>query len=1025
MLSVASVRSSSGAASYFANDNYYANEESLEHSEWGGEGARELGLDGPVEHKDFKNVLEGIRPDTGEGVGQVKDRRSGIDLTFSAPKTVSLLYLVGGDQRIGEAQLNAVRSAMSFIERTSAEGRKLNPETGKMEPVRTGNLVYALFEHDTSRALDPQAHVHAVIANMTKVDGKWQAVHNDSLWKNNTTIGAVYHAALREELHKLGYQTEITGKHGQFEIEGISRDVIDAYSQRRTEILEKINELGIKTPEGRNAVTVGTRDNKIEDVDRAELKKEWVERAAALGFNPSQHIDQAIDRAKSAPIEKPTAIEKMADIASSVSERIEHYLRPADPLTDNGLSRILLSPSEMRTQIAVASSIRILEEREAAFKSGNLVERALNIGLKGVTGDSVQQRIDQLVEKGLLVPGGVGRSDGAVTHYTTPEALATEKTILSHIEAGQGKSSSILAPDKTVEAILSAAREGTDNRALNAGQLAAATLSLTSNDRIVAVQGIAGAGKSTMIDAVARIAEDHGHKVIGLAFQNKMVTDLREGAGIEARTVSSFVNSYIRAANRGEGPAYEKHKAELKGSVLVLDEGSMVGNNSLEKVLNIANTFEVQRLVLVGDRKQLSAIDAGKAFSLAQASGISIEYMRENLRQQTPELVAAAALSDSGRHREAIALLGDNVKNSETPVIDAAAKWLELSTVDRENTAIFSSGRVARSEINELVQQGLRAEGTLTGDVKTLSVIDRASSQREELRYTATYKDAQYLSVHHSPIGLKLKPGEYTVVGIDKRGKVEIRDEHGKLSKFDPQKISPNDRTDGMYLYNREKIEIQEGDKVRWTATDKDRGIDNASLAKIARIQNDLVSVELQDGKLVDLKAGDPMLDRLGLAYALNMHMAQGVTVDNGIGVMQTHERNLTTQQLFHVMLTRVRESIELLTDDKKRLTAMIEHKSGDKLSALEETGQIKIDVREGERNQRQKPLGNDPTMPLDPISPRDISKLPDPRTIDPNAPHKTVSPDKTPEKTDADLAKTNEPSIGLDVPEKHLRLEL
>ena len=119
MLSVASVRSSSGAASYFANDNYYANEESLEHSEWGGEGARELGLDGPVEHKDFKNVLEGIRPDTGEGVGQVKDRRSGIDLTFSAPKTVSLLYLVGGDQRIGEAQLNAVRSAMSFIERTT------------------------------------------------------------------------------------------------------------------------------------------------------------------------------------------------------------------------------------------------------------------------------------------------------------------------------------------------------------------------------------------------------------------------------------------------------------------------------------------------------------------------------------------------------------------------------------------------------------------------------------------------------------------------------------------------------------------------------------------------------------------------------------------------------------------------------------------------------------------------------------------------------------------------------------------
>jgi conjugative relaxase-like TrwC/TraI family protein len=132
--------------------------------------------------------------------------------------------------------------------RPSPRGRTYvdNP---KGDPLRTGHLTYALFQHDTSRKLDPQAHIHVVVANLTKVAGNWQALFNDELWKNNSLIGSVYHAALRTMVEDLGYQTRQTGKHGQFEIEGVPKAVLTAFSQRREDILAKAADLG---RDGRN-----------------------------------------------------------------------------------------------------------------------------------------------------------------------------------------------------------------------------------------------------------------------------------------------------------------------------------------------------------------------------------------------------------------------------------------------------------------------------------------------------------------------------------------------------------------------------------------------------------------------------------------------------------------------------------------------------------------------------------------------------------------------------------------------------
>jgi conjugative relaxase-like TrwC/TraI family protein len=190
------------------------------------------------------------------------------------PKSASVLAYVAGDERLLAAHMQAVRQTMGWVEKTFAEGRTYvdNP---KGDPLRTGHLTYALFQHDTSRKLDPQAHIHVVVANLTKVAGNWQALFNDELWKNNSLIGSVYHAALRTMVEDLGYQTRQTGKHGQFEIEGVPKPVLTAFSQRREDVLAKAAEVGITTPQGRDALVIRTRDAKVNLEDRDGLRAEW------------------------------------------------------------------------------------------------------------------------------------------------------------------------------------------------------------------------------------------------------------------------------------------------------------------------------------------------------------------------------------------------------------------------------------------------------------------------------------------------------------------------------------------------------------------------------------------------------------------------------------------------------------------------------------------------------------------------------------------------------------------------------
>ncbi|RSU72083.1 AAA family ATPase [Sphingomonas sp. S-NIH.Pt3_0716] len=947
MHSIASVRSASGAANYFAKDdfkdNYYTADGASEVNSWGGAGAEALSLEGEVSRESFEAILGGMLP-SGEGVGSHENRRNGVDLTFSAPKSVSVMAYIPGDKRVLAANMAAVQKTMAWVEKNLAEGRK--DVDGRKVPVQTGNLVYALFQHDTSRALDPQVHVHAVVANLTQMpDGKWQALHADKIWSHNATIGAIYHAFLRAGLEKLGYQVELKGKHGTFEISGVPKAVIDAFSQRREAILEKAAALGIVSAKGRDGVTTTTRDPKLNVEDRDGLVQGWIDKAAAHGFDGKGLLASAEARAGQRVADSPLerGFRAVSDAIASTRVSLGGLLRPRDPLIDSGLARVTQSPAEARSQLAVASAIRILSEREAAFNVHLLAKTALDLGLKGVTVDTVEHRIGQLLETRRLLPGVARPGDKGVQMVTTQEALRTEENILKSVEAGTGKADPIIAASSAPERLQAVA-----DRPLNAGQLAAATLILSSADRTVTIQGVAGAGKSTMLQTVARIAETEGRTVLGLAFQNKMVADLAEGAGIKSQTIASFVLANERFVTERDTPRYEEARGRLGGAMLVVDETSMVSSDDMLKLHRITEALGVDKLVLVGDRQQLSSIDAGKSFAMIQAGGGTMARMDENIRQRTDTLRTVAALANVGKAGEAMKVLGDHVHESASAPETAADMWLGLSAADREATALFASGRASRAIINQRIQDGLAAEGTVRGQGIHLTVYERVNLTREELRYASTYEVGQTLDVGRGGAqDIGLKQGRYDVTRLLPNGKVELNDGRRKI-RFDPQKLSPTEKRDRLELTQKKDIHVREGDRIRWTANDKPRDLHNAALARVLSVDAAGVTVETAGKQTLTLDLGDPMLSRLDLAYALNMHMAQGITTDKAITVMDSHERNLSNQRLFNVGVTRVRDELTMVVDDKEKLERQLDLNPGNKASALETLGRLDIDGRKG-----------------------------------------------------------------------------
>ena len=259
---------------------------------------------------------------------------------------------------------------------------------------------------------------------------------------------------------------------------------------------------------------------------------------------------------------------------------------------------------------------------------------------------------------------------------------------------------------------------------------------------------------------------------------------------------------------------------------------------------------------------------------------------------------------------------GDVVETDKSVAETATQRWLALPKKERDKTAIYASGRRLRDAINLEVQKGLREQGAIGKNSLALKTLDRINLTNEQLRYSHEYQPERIVDFGKAIKNQKLPSGLHTVAGVDSRDRVLLHGFDGKKRTFNPSSIQ-NRGDSRIALYEPKKQMIYENDRIRWTTNDRGRGLLNADQAAITGITKNGVDIKTSTGALITLLHGDPMLERIDLAYALNAHMAQGLTADKAIVVMEAQDTKLLTQQNFLVSITRVRDSLTLVVDKK------------------------------------------------------------------------------------------------------------
>jgi conjugative relaxase-like TrwC/TraI family protein len=354
----------------YATDNYYTQNQGLANSQWSGQGAAILGLNGQVSTVEYNNAYQGL--DT-QG-NPLRQRQSGKkynpgrDITLSAPKSVSLLGLVKEDKAVIEAHQQAVKTTLSYVEQNCIFTR-----TGKggVNHLQTDNALFAVFQHDDNRNQDPQLHSHCVIFNQTKgADGKWRTMDNRELYQQKMTIGMVYHHELGRRLQILGYELDWRND-GTFDVRGYSPEQLKEFSTRKQEIENAVGQ-------GANAATKAqactkTRRGKLHQAaeEREALKQIWQQRAKSAGINHpeanyqyQQHPQQQkelLNQAIEIVTEKQVAAPKHIFLKEALRQSQGSYsLEDLTREIDQSKSLIKTQDGRLTTKVAINREQRIL-----------------------------------------------------------------------------------------------------------------------------------------------------------------------------------------------------------------------------------------------------------------------------------------------------------------------------------------------------------------------------------------------------------------------------------------------------------------------------------------------------------------------------------------------------------------------------------------------------------------------------------------------------------------------------------------
>ena len=670
MLRISKALSASQALTYHARDftspdqSYYSHGQEVP-GEWQGQLAARFELSGSVGAEEFARLTEGQHPLTGEQLirhrqtheyqncdgKSVKsvEHRAGWDATFSAPKSISLTALVGGDERIREAHRQAVTTALTELERyTQARIGGNNPaET-------TGKFIVAKFEHDTARPVDgyaaPQLHTHAVIFNVTeRGDGHTRALQERGLFDSQQFATAIYQSELTYRLRDLGYEIE-AGRSGAPEIKGYTQEYLDASSLRSQQIRERMEQSGFRGHEAAEIAAHSTRDKKLIQ-SPAEVLAAHRHLATEYGNQPDTIVSGAHERSR----------DGVAKHSAETRRQVGHE--------------------------AVTFARERGFEREAVIDERGLLRDALRRGMSETTYTEVRASFDSRLASGEFRQV-TGQKHDTGRQITTAEAIHAEKEVLQRMQQGQGC-------EKSIMSIQDAVQHTGKYDILNPAQRRAAEEILTSRDTVQGLQGFAGVGKTTALRTVREAAEQRGYIVEGFAPTSRAAHQLRD-AGISADTLQGFLARAKQAT-----PA--RH-------LYMVDESSLASTQQVRDFLRKLHSSD--RVLFIGDVRQHQGVEAGKPFEQLVEAGMKTVQLDQIVRQKDPELLRAVEHLSRGEVTEGVAMLEQQGRVTEIadPLKRVVAIARNYAT-SPDNTLVVSPDNASRRQINQAVRAELQSLG--------------------------------------------------------------------------------------------------------------------------------------------------------------------------------------------------------------------------------------------------------------------------------------------------------------------------
>ncbi len=915
MLSIKNIESSAAAVSYFEKDDYYAGGvEGSDGSEqeagaegerasgyWFGKAAAAAGLVGGVDRDQFRDVLDGKLPD-GTQLGTITEKGGekvhlpGWDMTFSAPKSVSILAEIGADDRLLAAHDEAVKVSVEWFEKNVATYRKRGLLDARERP--SDSLLVALFQHHTSRNEDPQLHTHAVVANATlDGGGKWVSLHSKPLYNHKMVGGNIYRAELAKRVQKLGYEIERINRDGRWEIKGVDEKVREVFSTRSADIKALMEEKGLEGAAASGVAAVLTREAK-RNVSKSELIEGWRQRAEAAGFDA---------------------------VAAADTARQAGDVTPAKPAP---LAR------------AVRESVDRLSDSESVFSHAELIRWSL----AGSMGSAGVKEIEDAIYVGIE-PNSLMRSRlDERTAWTTEKAKNSETRVLKTWRDGQATVPSAYKPAELADKL-----EGT---LLKPGQRAAVELMLTTKDRFIGILGRPGVGKTYMLGEARQLFESRGFVVKGMAANSEAARIIQQDTGIKSFTLQKHLQSLrpdIAAYKAGSTAEKKAIRERYAKEVWVVDEASQVGTRMMRMAVLNASMLGA-RMVIQGDTKQLAAIGAGKPMDLMLKDGMKHVEINDIIRQKDELQLKAIRATIAGEIPTAMALLEEHttkIQDREKRLGAIVAKWRSMGDA-RAATSVLTSRNEEREQLNARMRDVLRGEGKLAGEMPTRS-LQRVFAGRMDKVEAELYQPGDLVRFGRKSEALGIASREYLIVqGVDKETN-EIR--LGRMPGAEGGDVvwNPRERAgsarNGVELFRPTDTTLAPGERIQWSDNNLPRGLANGQILTVVGVASDHINVETGERKLLKIDTTRPDGGHWSHAYAKTVYKAQGSTDDHVILNAESTQAKLFTQKALLVGISRQKLSLTIFTDDPKALTANVAKHLGDKTSAREQNTEYRLDA--------------------------------------------------------------------------------